>query len=81
MPYDPDGDAAAGSSAIEGVWQRHEGKLLGIPGVTGVAVGRSPIGDDALVVYLRDASVKSRVPTQVEGYPVLTTVTGEIDAY
>ncbi len=80
MPYDPDA-GGPGSSAAEGVRRRHEAALLALPGVTGVALGRSPIGDDAIVVYLRDASARGRVPAQIEGYPVQTTVTGEIDAY
>ena len=60
---------------------RHTSKLMAIDGVMGVAIGRSPTGDDAIVLYLRDPSVKRKVPSQVEGYPVETTVTGEIDAY
>lgn len=80
MSYDPDAEAAAETSAIEDVRRRHERTLLDIPGVTGIGIGRSPIGDDAIVVYLRDASVGRQIPKQLEGYAVQTTVTGEIDA-
>jgi hypothetical protein len=58
-----------------------ERMLMAIDGVMGVAVGRTPIGDDAIVVYLRDPSVTQRIPAHVEGFPVETVVTGEIDAY
>ncbi len=76
MPV-PDLDPAP----IEVVRQRNEQALLAIEGVTGVGVGRTPIGDDAILLFLRDASVRTRIPTQVEGYPVEAIVTGEIDAF
>ena len=82
MPYEPEqASGGAGQSQVESVRARNERTLMAIDGVVGVGIGRTPIGDDAIVLYLRDASVKQRVPTQVEGYPVETTVTGEIDAY
>ena len=82
MPYtDAGASGPAGRSPIEGVRARHEQDLMAIDGVLGVAIGRTPIGDDAVVVYLRDASVRQRVPPGVDGYPVETVVTGEIDAY
>ena len=71
----------AGQSQVEHVRARHERALMAIDGVVGVGIGRTRIGDDAIVLYLRDVSVKQRVPIQIEGYPVETTVTGEIDAY
>jgi len=82
MPYEPDrASGDTGQSQVETVLARHERMLMAIDGVMGIGVGRTPIGNDAIVLYLRDASVKQQVPTQIEGYPVETTVTGEIDAY
>lgn len=82
MSYTPErASGCAGPSQIEMVRERHERELMAIDGVVGVAVGRTPIGDDAIILYLRDASVKQRVPTQVGGYPIETIVTGPIDAY
>lgn len=90
MPYDPTETrsydfsherGAVGQPPVAAVRDWHAQALMALPGVTGVALGRTPIGDDAIVVYLRDASAKQRVPTQLEGYPVQTVVTGEIDAY
>ena len=54
---------------------------MAINGVEGVAIGRDRIGNDALVVYLRDSSVSAQLPSEVEGYPVETVITGSIDAY
>lgn len=73
-------DAGSPSTGIAAVRDRHEGTLMAIDGVEGVAIGRSPIGEDALVVYLRDEGVASKVPRELEGYPVQTEVTGEIEA-
>lgn len=77
----PNAEGTSGSlTGVAAVRDRHEGALMAIDGVMGVAIGRSPIGDDALVVYLRDASLQSKVPRELEGYPVQTVVTGEIVA-
>lgn len=82
MPLTPErAGGYVGPSQIEIVRERHERELMAIDGVVGVVVGRTPIGDDAIIIYLREASVKQRVPTQVGGYPIETIVTGEIDAY
>jgi hypothetical protein len=81
MPYQPGPEHGSERAAqIESVRARHERRLMAIDGVLGVAVGRNKLGHDAIVVYLRDASVKSRIPSEVEGYPVETETTGPIDA-
>jgi hypothetical protein len=68
------------SRAVQ-IKESHEARLLGIEGVTGVGLGRNESGNDAIIVYLRDASSAAHIPSQIEGLPVLTEVTGEIDAY
>ena len=55
-------------------------QLLGIAGVEGVGSTRSAIGDDAVVVYVRDRSVASRIPREIGGLPTVVEVTGPIDA-
>jgi hypothetical protein len=75
------GGEAYSLGEIERVRSRHERSLMAIEGVRGVAVGRTSIGDDALVVYVLDESARSRVPSELEGYPVQMSLTGEIDAY
>jgi len=77
MPYTPEPEPA---SAIEAVRERHERDIAAIDGVVGLGIGRSRAGDDAIVVYLRDASVEARVPSELDGYPVVTVVTGAVDA-
>jgi len=53
---------------------------MSIDGVEGVGIGKNPIGDDAILVYLRDDGARKRVPASIEGYPVETIITGVIDA-
>jgi hypothetical protein len=57
-----------------------EAKLLAIPGVTSVGLGRDPAGGEAVVVGVVDAGVASRVPRAVGGLPVVIEVTGEVNA-
>ena len=84
MPYVPDeasshAHAAPPPGRLEAAKRRNERALMAIDGVEGVSLGQTAIGGEALVVYLRDASVKRRVPSQVDGYPVETSITGQID--
>ena len=84
MPYLPDetvgyAHAAPPPGRLEAAKRRNERALMAIDGVEGVSLGQTAIGGEALVVYLRDASVKRRVPSQVDGYPVETSITGQID--
>ncbi|MGK5052257.1 hypothetical protein [Janthinobacterium sp. RB2P8] len=84
MPYVPDepsghAHATPPPGRLEAAKRRNERALMAIDGVEGVSLGQTAIGGEALVVYLRDASVKRRVPSQVDGYPVETSITGQID--
>ena len=81
MPYHPEGDATTGSSSgVERVRQSHERELMSIDGVEGVGIGKNPIGNDAILVYLRDEGARKRVPANIEGFPVETIITGVIEA-
>ena len=55
--------------------------LLGIDGVEGFGRGKDERGRDVVVVYVRDQSVVSRLPSSVDGLPVVPEVVGRIDAY
>lgn len=82
MPYNPEEPAAGESaSSIAQVKQNHESELMAIDGVEGVGVGRNQIGDDVILVYLRDDEVSKRIPRNIDGFQVKTEITGIIDAY
>lgn len=68
VPFTPGPGPAR--SPIDDVLERNMSALRAIEGVAGVGRGRTPTGDDAIVVHVRDASVRDRLPGDVEGYPV-----------
>ena len=66
---------------INAVLADHDQDLLAVPGVVGVYVGL--LKDEkkpCLKVMLarKDPNLTRRIPRQIEGYPVVTEVTGEI---
>ncbi len=82
-PLPPQVDPAA-VDAVKRVKERHEGRLLALPGVVGVAVGlseRDP-GTLAIEVYVvkATASMRNAIPNFLDGVEVKTVETGEIFA-
>ncbi|MCO4098373.1 MAG: hypothetical protein HEQ38_03030 [Gemmatimonas sp.] len=67
-------------STIERVLANESSRLLAIPGVTSVGIAFGPPGRDAIAVGIIDRGVASRVPTEIEGVPVVVEVTGIVDA-
>lgn len=66
---------------INAVLADHEKELMAIPGVVGIYVGLlSDEKTPCLKVMLarKDAVVEQRIPRTLEGYRVVTEVTGEI---
>lgn len=75
------GQSSPGRHDINAVLAAHDKELLAIPGVTGVYVGvledkQTPCLKVMLVRRTPEAAEK--IPKQLEGYPVITEVTGEI---
>ncbi len=68
--------------SIEHVKEKHALSLMRIPGVEGVGISGFP-GRKYIVVYLSNAdkSVKSKIPSQLEGYPVRCEVMGKVKAF
>lgn len=66
---------------INAVLADHDDRLLALPGVVGVYVG---LLDDQQTQCLRvmlaqpDTALERTLPRSLEGYPVVTEVTGEI---
>lgn len=75
----------AAADAVRRVKERHETKLLGIPGVVGVGVGLSDtVGAQPVIkVYVKKATAQLRrtLPPSLEGVDVEIVETGEIFAY
>jgi hypothetical protein len=70
MHFSPAEHSQMSTSEIDGVIDRHSRELLAIDGVHGVGVGRTPIGDTAVRIDIDNESVRSRLPREVDGYPV-----------
>lgn len=65
---------------LEALLARQEEQLMAIQGVTSVGIGLGPVGGEALVVGVVDAAVAERLPSDIEGVPVMVKVTGAVDA-
>ena len=77
----PPPNSASPRRDINAVLAAHDGELLAKPGVVGVYVGLKADGKTpCLRVMLAkdDAELQRSIPPTLEGYPVITEVTGEI---
>lgn len=65
---------------INAVLAAHDKALLAIPSVVGVYIGTLDGGTPCLKVMLAEKNVEAerKIPSAIEGYPVVTEVTGEI---
>ena len=66
--------------SIDEVKDAHTDELMAIVGVVGVGIGEAS-GRLVIKVFLKDSSseLKAKVPATIEGYQVLTEVTGPIE--
>src|SRR5439155_1438274 len=75
----------AAVDAVRRVKERHEGRLLAIPGVIGVGVGVSEkaIGQAAIEIYVKETTEGRRqaLPQSLDGVETKIVETGEIRAY
>jgi len=55
-------------------------EILRMPGVEGAGMGRDRLGNDEVVVYLRDEEARRLLPASLRGIAVRGEVTGPIQA-
>jgi len=81
----PEQADAAAVAAVTRVKEKHEGRLMNIPGVVGVGVGLSDrvLGQPVIEVYVREATAALRraLPSSLDGVEVKVVETGEFFAY
>lgn len=78
----PVGEGATVPPTIQEVKTRHEKRLMAMPGVVSIGIGREPDGKPVIVIGLdgpRPETVKD-LPQSLEGYPVRVKITGPIRA-
>lgn len=65
---------------INGVKDAHASELMAIRGVVGVYVGETEEGNACICIMVRELTpeLKRRVPTLLDGYPIVIEVTGEM---
>ena len=80
MPYNPGDDEQTGAAGIQVALAKAERQLTHHKGVKGMGMAKTPSGQDAIVVYVEDQQALSRLPADVDGFPVVGEVTGEIRA-
>lgn len=62
------------------VLEQERDRLMRLPGVTMVGETRDALGRSAIMIGVRAASDQRALPEAVDGIPVVTVVTGEVDA-
>jgi hypothetical protein len=68
------------SSRTDTAKEKRTASLMAIEGVEGVGTGQDAIGNEGVVVYVRDAEAAKRIPRTVDGLNVQVQVTGPINA-
>jgi hypothetical protein len=70
------------SSTIEETKAKHQNRLMRLPGVVSVGIGREPTGELAIVVGVVDTKSRhgSPFPTLLDGHPVRVEVVGTVKA-
>lgn len=66
-------------SAVKAIKTRHEKRLMTLPGVVSVGIGKNKQGNLAIAVGVNQpsASTLSSIPETLEGYPVVLQDTGK----
>src|SRR5262245_13514098 len=65
------------AKTIDQVLAVHRDSLMALPGVVGTAIGLCQ-GERCIKVFLADSTSKSKIPSMLDGYPVVAEVTGRI---
>ncbi len=67
---------------IQDVKKQHEGRLLSLPGVVSVGIGKNPDGTAVIIVGLDKPrpDTEQQIPKALHGYPVKVEITGPLKA-
>ena len=68
-----------GAIPISEAVRRHEGALLSLPGVVGVAEG-AEAGEPVIEVLVSRRQADAPIPAELSGYPIVVREVGELHA-
>ncbi len=67
--------------SINDVKKKYENKIMNIPGVVGIGIGKQDESDAITVLVVeKTATIDKKVPKQLKGFPVIVQETGTIRA-
>lgn len=68
--------------SIQEVRKKHEARLMAIPGVVSVGIGRDESGEAVIVIGLEREQweMRDRLPERLDGHGVRTEVVGRVKA-
>jgi hypothetical protein len=81
VSYNPEEGEPDRSGGIQGALNKAQNQLAHRKGVHGMGMSKTPSGQDAIVVYVENERVLSQLPSDVDGFPVVGEVTGEIRTF
>ncbi len=75
------GEASMPKQTIQQVLDQHTGEWMALPGVVGTGIGERD-GKPCIKVFVakKTAELEKKIPSQVDGYPVVIEETGEFKA-
>jgi len=70
------------SPSIEEIKKKYTQRLLALPGVLSVGIGKDPDGIPVIIVGLErpQPETQKKLPKTLEGYPVLVEIIGTVKA-
>lgn len=70
------------SLSIKDVKKKYETRIMNIPGVVGIGIGKENEQDAIKVLVVeRTPTIENKVPKQLKGFPVVIQETGVIRAF
>ena len=80
LSYNPVDDEQTATAGIQAALAAAERRMIHRAGVKGMGMTKTPTGQDAIVVYVENEQTLSQLPSDIDGFPVIGEVTGEIRA-
>jgi len=77
VPYQPEGEGE--SPMLESACREAERRFGQRDDVVGFGMGQTFEGNDAVIVYVKSSDIRSALPKEINGYPLIVEVTAEME--